>query len=113
MSDEPGPIDPEGFARSVRALLAEDPRRYRLFGVYWYFVKALLKRYFTRDELYLLGSYEDPEIIAAMPPDVVTLPDLLAAAALEYRQNAAFNLARNAVEGDDGDTIILLDPDAE
>ncbi len=106
------PIDPRTFADSTRALLTEDPRRYRNFGVYWFLVKALLKRHFDRHNLYFLGDYEDPDVIARMPgfPSVL---DALQAAAEEYQQNASFNLGRNRLEDPDGEVFTLIDPDVE
>jgi len=104
-------IDPEMFAASTRALLDEDPRRYRNFGVYWYFVKGVLKRYYDRHNLYLLGSHDDPRLTALIPDGGEQ--DRLSAAADEYRQNASFNLGRPVVMDPDGVAFILLDPDAE
>ena len=60
-------IQPETFAENTLRLLQQDPRRYLNFGVFWFFVKALLKRYYTRDNLHILGEYMDPECMARMP----------------------------------------------
>ena len=94
-------IDPKTFAASTLALLQEDPRRYRCFGVYWYFVKAVLKRFYTPDNLHLLGDYMDQSVIDRMPPHA-NLEEALAAAIEEYRQNATFNLGSNVVTDPDG-----------
>ncbi len=104
-------INPKAFAASTLALLQQDPRRYRNFGVHWYFVKALLKQFYTRDNLYLLGDYTDPAVIAKMPPHE-TLQAALAAAIDEYRENASFNLGREQVTAPDGERFTLIDPDA-
>jgi|SRR5690606_7537448 len=106
------PINPKAFAGSTLALLQEDPRRYRNFGVYWYFVKALLKKYYTRENLYLLGDYEDPTVVERMP-DHGSLQATLEAAIAEYRENASFNLGRIQVTAPDGERFTLIDPDAQ
>lgn len=103
-------IAPKQFAASTMQLLQADPRAYRNFGEFWYFVKALLKQYYTPDNLFLLGDYEDPTVIARMP--ALDAMDTLAAAINTYRQNAAYNLGRNTVEDDAGETFTLIDPDA-
>ncbi|MFI5023849.1 MAG: hypothetical protein ACHQRJ_19635 [Alphaproteobacteria bacterium] len=111
MQTEKPPINPDVFAKSVRTLLTEDRCRYRNFGMYWYFVKALLKTKFNKDDLYLLGDHEDPSVIARMPQGI-SAADTLVAAVEEYRHNAMFNLGRNVVVDDDGEQFTLLDPDA-
>jgi hypothetical protein len=105
-------IDPAAYARSVRALLTEDPRRYRNFGVYWYFVKALLRRYFDRHEMPILGDYQDPSVIERMPKGL-SAADMLQAAAEEYQHNAMFNLGRTELEDPEGEKFTLLDPDID
>lgn len=104
-------IDPKNFAASTLALLQDDPRRYRCFGAYWYFVKALLKRFHTRDELHLLGDHMDQSVIERMPPHA-NLQEALAAAIEEYRQNASFNMGSNMVTDGEGEQFMLVDPDA-
>lgn len=106
-------IDTKTFAASTLQLLQDDPRRYRLFGVYWYFVKAVLKMFYTRDNLDLLGDYVDESVIERMPLDK-DLQGTLADAVEEYRSNASFNLGRSEV--DDlvgGGTFMLVDTDAD
>lgn len=90
-------IQPETFAENALRLLQQDPSRYLNFGVYWFFVKALMKRFYTRDELHLLGDYMDPDCLARMP-QFETLQDAMAAALEEYGQNASYNLGRAEVE---------------
>jgi len=105
-------IDPKTFAASTLQLLQDDPRRYRLFGAYWYLVKLVLKKFYTRDNLSLLGDHVDRSVVERMRPHA-DLQEALAAAAEEYRQNAAFNMGRNEVEDHvGGGTFTLLDPDA-
>lgn len=105
-------IDPRLFAESTRALLTEDPRRYRNFGVYWFLVKALLKRYYDRHQMPILGDFVDQGVVERMPPFESVL-DGLQAAADEYRQNASFNLGGNRLEDPDGESFILIDTDVE
>lgn len=104
-------IDPKTLAASTLQLLQSDPANYRKFGVHWYFIKALLKRFYTVENLYLLGSYEDPTVVARMPAHA-SLDEALAAAVEEYRQNASFGLGSNVVTDEDGDAFTLIDPDA-
>lgn len=104
-------IDPKQLAASTLQLLQTDPAKYRCFGVYWYLIKALMKRFYTVENLYLLGDYEDPAVIARMP-EHASLDEALTAAAEEYRQNASFNLGSNLVTDADGEQFKLLDLDA-
>jgi len=105
-------INPKVFADSTLQLLQKEPHRYLNFGVYWYFVKALLKRYYTRDNLYLLGDYVDPGCVARMP-EHGNLQDALTAASEEYAKNAMYNLGRNEVEDPVGGGVFILhDEDA-
>lgn len=104
-------IDPKTFAASTLQLLQQDPRRYKNFGVYWYLVKAVLKHFYTRENLHLLGDFQDQSVIERMPP-AASLPEALEAAAAEYQQNASFNLGRNQIEAPDGEVFTLIDPDA-
>jgi hypothetical protein len=102
-------LNPQKVAASVLQLLAEDPRRYRNFGVYWYFIKALLKHYYTRDNLHLLGEHEDPDIIARMPK--LSAEETLRAAIDTYRWNAQFNLGSPEHLDQAGELFRLFDPD--
>lgn len=105
-------IDPKTFAENTLQLLQQDPRRYVLFGVYWYLVKRVLKKFYTRDNLHLLGDHIDQDVVQRMPAHA-DLQEALAAAVEEYRKNASFNLGSNEV--DDlvgGGTFHLVDPDA-
>lgn len=105
-------IDPKTFAASTLQLLQDDPRRYRFFGAYWYLVKAVLKKFYTRDNLHLLGDHVDPAAAERMP-EHAGLQEALAGAVTEYRKNAGFNLGSNEVEDlVGGGTFRLVDPDA-
>lgn len=104
-------IDPKTFAASALQLLQQDPRRYRNFGAYWWLVKAVLKQFYTRDNLHLLGDYMAPDAEARMP-EHTDLQVAMAAAAEEYQQNASYNLGSNQVTDRNGELYALQDPDA-
>jgi hypothetical protein len=104
-------IDPKVLAGNVLQLLQADPRRYKLFGVYWYFIKALLKRYYTKDNLYLLGDFVDQTVIERMPQEQ-TLEETLDAAIAEYQRNFSYGLGRNPVDPD-GEEFVLFDQDSD
>lgn len=105
-------IDPKTFAASTLQLLQDDPRRYRLFGAYWYLVKMVLKKFYTQDNLALLGDHVDHSVVERMPPHT-SLVEAIEGAIEEYRQNAAFNMGRSDVEDHaGGGTFTLVDPDA-
>lgn len=105
-------IDPARFAENARVLLDEDPRRYRNFGPYWWFVKALLKRHYDRHQMPLLGDYEDPMAMSRLPPGLGAA-DMLEASAETYAINAQMNLGKNRVVDADGEEFFLLDPDID
>jgi len=105
-------MDHKTFAESTLELLQADPSRYRNFGIYWYLVKALLKKYYTQDNFYLLGDYVDRTVTDRLP-DGQTLDESLDAAIEEYRYNAVYNLGRSTVLDDDGEEFILMDQDAD
>lgn len=114
MPPENTPITPAEFAANVRDLLDEDPRRYRNFGPFWYFTKALLKRFYDRHQMPILGDYDDPTVSERIPADArLSLGTMLEAAAAEYEENASFNLGRNEVQDAEGEFFLLLDPDVE
>ncbi len=105
-------IDPKTMAASTLQLLQADPANYKNFGVYWYLIKAMLKKYYTVDNLYLLGNYVDGKVIARMPVHA-SLDEALTAAVEEYRQNASFNLGSDQVTDRDGEAFGLFDVDAD
>ncbi|HET7674764.1 MAG TPA: hypothetical protein VFL54_04515 [Gammaproteobacteria bacterium] len=96
--------------RNVLAVLQADPRNYRKFGVFWWPVKALLRRFYTRDNLYMLGTFEDPDVAALVPN--LGLSDMLAAAFEEYEQNARLGLGSAEVQAPNGEAVRIYDPDA-
>lgn len=112
IEEAPAAVAPATMAASVLALLQADPARYRSFGPYWPLVKALLKRFYTADNLLLLGDHVDREAAAHMPPHA-SLAEALAAAAAFYTDHQAYGLGGNQfVDEDTGDAWELMDPDA-
>jgi hypothetical protein len=104
-------IDPKVLAASTLQLLQADPSRYRNFGVYWYFIKAVLKAYYTKDNLFLLGDYVDKTVTDRLPPGQ-SLEEALNDAVREYQLNATYNLGRSTCTDADGEEFILIDQDA-
>lgn len=104
-------IDPKQLAESTLQLLQTDPRNYRCFGVYWYLIKALMKRYYTRDNLFLLGDYVDPTVTARMQ-EHADVQEALAAAVDTYRVNACYAMGSADLTDPEGETFTLVDPDA-
>lgn len=104
-------IDPKQLAASTLQLLQADPSRYRNFCVYWYLIKALLKRYYTQDNLFLLGDYVDKTVTDRLPPGQ-SIEEALEDAVREYALNATYNLGRSTCTDPDGEEFILMDQDA-
>jgi hypothetical protein len=103
-------LPPDQVAANIRKILAADPRSYRNFGVYWYFVKAFLKRYYSREEMPILGAFEQDDVVARMP-EYGSLQDALHDALLTWRQNYESNMGRAESIGPDGDLVTLFDED--
>ncbi len=103
--------DPAALLRGILQSLQAEPQRYRLFGVWWWAIKALLKRAgYGPDQLYMLGSYQDAETAALIPAE--NLADTLAAAMDEYQFNATFPHPGGMIEAPDGSMVRLFDEDA-
>jgi len=100
----------QNFAFNTLELLQENPQRYRNFGAYWYLVKAVMKRFYTRDNLMLLGDFVDQSVTDRMPPHD-SLDEALQAALQTYNRNAMFNMQSNEVTDPSGDVFILMDED--
>lgn len=104
-------ISPKVFADSALQLLQADPANYRNYGMYWFLVKRVIKQFHTRDNLYLLGDYEDASVNERIPA-FDNLGEALQAAAEEYRYNVTFNNKSPHQEDDQGDPFVLFDSDA-
>lgn len=104
-------MDVQAAFCNVVQQLQEEPQRYKLFGVWWWPVKALLRRAgYGPDQLALLGSYVDPETAAMVPR--AGLEETLRAAFQEYGQNARFPHPDGKVENPDGELVTIYDEDA-
>lgn len=112
MSDDDQPIDLKRLAASTLQLLQQDPRRYVAFGAYWWLIKALLKQFYTRDNLHLLGDFVPPDAGDRMLAHE-SLEEALQAAIEEFEANTRFGLGVNEVPDlAGGGTFLLVDPDA-
>lgn len=104
-------INIESAIRNVVTLLNKMPNRYKLFGVWWWPIKALLKvAGYGPDQLYMLGDYQDPETAAQVP--AADLQGTLTAAFTEYGQNARNPHSDGRVEAPEGELITIWDDDA-
>ena len=73
--DEEAPFDPGAGAidipklsQAIIHMLQTDRLKYKRFGIYWWPIKAMLKRAgYTRAQLSMLGDFEDPETAAMVP----------------------------------------------
>ena len=95
---------------NILQFLQTDPRNYRNFGVYWWFIKALIREYHTTDDCYLLGNYVDTQVAAMLPPG--TLEQTLGRALTEYEYNARFNMMCAQVTNEEGEEVTIFDEDA-
>jgi hypothetical protein len=101
--------------RHVVQQLQADPRRYKLFGVYWWLVKAMLRRAgYGPAQLYMLGSYIDSQQAREVASWLrgMGYEDALHHAFGEYQVNAAFPHADGRVENPDGELVPIFDADA-
>jgi len=104
-------VDMKDVFRNIVQQLQLEPRRYKLFGIYWWPIKALLKASgYTTDNLYMLGGYQD-EMTASLVPKM-SLQDTITAALEEYGQNAVFPHPDGAVEDPNGEMVVVFDEDA-
>ena len=97
---------------NVLQQLQEEPQRYRLFGIYWWRIKAMLKGAgLGPAELYMLGDYVDHDMVDLVP-DGLSDQDVLAEALAEYEQNARYPHADGMVEDNNGEMVRIFDEDA-
>lgn len=101
---------PAEFAANARTLLLENPRNYLAFGVYWFLVKALLKRIYPPAELPMLGDFMDETVIERMPQGL-DLADYLDLASEEYAANMRLGTPAHRLEDPEGQFFTLADPD--
>ncbi len=101
---------PKAF-RNIVQQLQTDPVRYKLFGIYWWPVKKLLKAAgYGPDQLPMLGDYQDDEIAALVP--ALPLEQMLRTAFEEFGFNARFPHPNGVVEDPDGELVTIFDQDA-
>ncbi len=100
----------KSVCRNILDTLQTDPRQYRLFGIFWWPVKAILRRYYTTDNLYMLGEYEDANVAEMVPAG--SLDETLSRALHEYGYNAQFNMLRAEVRNEEGEPVTIYDDDA-
>jgi hypothetical protein len=109
---EQAPIDVHAAFRNVVQQLQVEPQRYKLFGVWWWPMKALLKRAgYGPDQIYMLGSYQDPETASQVPHE--GLLETLQAAFAKFAFNATFPHPGGVVEAPDGEMVTIYDEDAD
>ena len=98
--------------RNIVVLLQADPLQYRCFGVYWWPIKALLKAAgYTREQLPMLGAYEDAAGAALVPK--ADLQTTMGAALEEYAMRVRYSLGSDECEiPNDGGTYVIRDDDA-
>ena len=104
-------LPPDKIAETFLRVLQADPVKYRNFGVYWWFVKKFMKRFYSKANLYMLGDYVD-ETQAAMVPTHDSLEETLQEAIGTWQHNAMFNLDRADVLTPDGEVVTIFDQDA-
>jgi hypothetical protein len=105
------PMDVQKALRNVMQQLQREPRRYRLFGIYWWPIKAQLKQAgYGLEQLFMLGSYQDADTAALVP--AMGLTATLRTAFEEYGRNASYPHPDRRVETPDGDLVTVLDEDA-
>ena len=104
-------IAPDVFAHSLLAILQKNPARYKTFGIWWWPVKAVMRHYYGRDHLYLLGHYEDPDGSRRVPK--LPLQETLARAIEEHRRNSQEGSVDGRVVDDSSDLYTLHDEDAD
>jgi len=106
-----GPIDVPTALRNVLQQIQMQPNRYRWFGIWWWPIKALLKRQgYTTTDLYMLGDYVDPITAEMVPPE--GLQDTLRSAFAEFGRNARYPHSDGLVETPDGEMVMVHDEDA-
>lgn len=103
-------LPPDQIAANIRQILDNDIRSYHNFGVYWYFIKAFLKRYYGPDKMPILGQFEQPDVVARMP-EYEHVEDALHDALLFWRANWKNNLNNATSIAPDGEPVTLFDED--
>lgn len=104
-------MDVQVAFRNVVHELQSDPSRYKLFGVYWWPLKKLLKAAgYGPDQLYMLRDYQDARMADDVPP--AGLEETLREAFVTYQQNLCYPHSDGRVELPDGEMVTMWDEDA-
>lgn len=103
-------LPPDQIAKNIRKVLDNDIRYYRTFGVYWYFVKAFLKKYYDQAQMPILGNFEQAEVVARMP-EYANFEDAMHDALLYSRKNYENNMGSATSTAPDGEDVTLFDED--
>ena len=103
-------LPPAQLAGNIRKILDDNVTAYRNFGVYWYFVKAFLKRHYDQAAMPILGPFEQPDVVERMPA-YTSFEDAMHDALLTWRANYENNMGRATSIGPDDEPVTLFDED--
>jgi len=103
-------IPPDQIAANIRMMLDNDVKYYRNFGVYWYFVKAFLKKHYDKNQMPILGDFEQDDVVARMP-EYDNFEDAMHDALLFCRNNQMYNMSSATSIAPDDEPVTLFDED--
>jgi hypothetical protein len=103
-------LPPDQIAANIRKVLDNKIETYRNFGVYWYFVKAFLKRYYDQTQMPILGNFEQADVVARMP-QYENFADAMHDALLFWRANYENNGNGATSIAPDDEPVTLFDED--
>ena len=103
-------LEKEELAKNVLQILQTKPEKYKTFGVYWWFIKAIVKEYYNQDNLYMLGDYVDSDMVEELAQ--ISEEELFQLAIEEHQQNAAYGLGSDQVYTPEGEVYFIYDEDA-
>jgi|GEM_PF-2253184 len=105
------PLDPR--LRSIVQLLQRDPRTYSGYGWLWWPLKAILKAQVSKQELYLLGDENRPELVSLAQTLYGSADEIINQAIDHYQQRAMFaQLYAHDDHLPDGRAVQITDDDA-
>jgi hypothetical protein len=102
-------LDPRATLKNILLILQRDPGAYRYFGIWWWPVKALLRATFGKQQLHILGNYEDPDGASRVPE--LPIEETLRAALKEFAINSRYPAPVNPVFDTEGEPYTLFDED--
>lgn len=103
-------IPTDQIAANIRQMLDNKIATYHNFGVYWYFVKAFLKKFYTIDQMPILGDFEQADVVERMPK-YDNFEDAMHDALLFFRANMEHNGNDATSIAPDNEPVILFDAD--